>query len=250
MRGLLGLTERSSVRPFVPSTSFRAARLTLASSRAIADGSMSSKKEMKPYKGQVVFNSEDDIHVRSSSSLLFPPSPLNLLPAHFLTSGPFSSSPLQFPNLAVGHTLDFALRNNTPHPSARPPKEDGSIPSADEYDAKFKGELLKIFGLEHTVGTKVGDEYIRGVSGGEKKRVSIAEVLTSRASVQCWDNATRGLDANTALTYTQIMRALTDVSRNTTVVSLCESFDATRFRPTALTPLLFDAFRSSRKPDL
>jgi len=127
---------------------------------------MSSKKELKPYQGQVIFNSEDDIHVSLALDIRF----------RFDASLTFRWSSSQFPNLAVGHTLDFALQNNTPAPEARPPKEDGSIPSSDEYDAKFKAELLKIFGLEHTNGTKVGDEYVRGVSGGEKKRVSIAEV--------------------------------------------------------------------------
>ena len=59
--------------------------------------------------------------------------------------------------------------------------------------------------------------------GGEKKRVSIAEVLTSKASVQCWDNATRGLDADTALRFNKTLRTLTDIERNSTVVSLYQA---------------------------
>lgn len=40
---------------------------------------------------------------------------------------------------------------------------------------------MAIFGLSHTINTKVGNDFIRGVSGGERKRVSIAEayVLSS-----------------------------------------------------------------------
>jgi ABC-type multidrug transport system ATPase subunit len=95
--------------------------------------------------------------------------------------------------------------------------------SVDEYRAKIKADLLGVLGLEHTHDTKVGDQYVRGVSGGEKKRVSIAEVLTSGASVQMWDNATRGLDADTALRYARIIRALTDVQRNASVVSLYQA---------------------------
>lgn len=67
---------------------------------------------------------------------------------------------------------------------------------------------------------------VRGVSGGERKRVSIAEVLTNRATVQAWDNATRGLDANTALQAAQIMRTLTDVNQNSTIVSLYQAGNA------------------------
>jgi ABC-type multidrug transport system permease subunit len=53
--------------------------------------------------------------------------------------------------------------------------------------------------------------------------VSIGEVLTSKASIQCWDNATRGLDANTALQYTQVMRDHTDVDQNATIISLYQA---------------------------
>jgi ATP-binding cassette subfamily G (WHITE) protein 2 (SNQ2) len=85
----------------------------------------------------------------------------------------------------VGDTLSFALRMNTPAPHARLPKEEGGPPlTPKEYELKSRGELLKVFGLEHTVDTKVGDAYIRGVSGGEKKRVSIAEVVSARAAIQ------------------------------------------------------------------
>ncbi|OCF41123.1 ABC transporter [Kwoniella heveanensis CBS 569] len=154
-------------------------------------GDMADDKALGPYRADVIFNSEEDIHD---------------------------------PNLLVGRTLDFALRMNTPSDHARLPEEKGGEamhPKA--YQDKTKQELLKIFGLEHTHGTKVGDQYVRGVSGGEKKRVSIAEVLTTKASVQMWDNATRGLDADTALKFNKVLRTLTDVERNTTVVSLYQA---------------------------
>jgi ABC-type multidrug transport system ATPase subunit len=154
-------------------------------------GDMTGDKALRPYKTDVIFNPEEDIFD---------------------------------PNLTVGRTLDFALRMNTPAPGARLPKEEGGEPMTDvEYRAKMKKDLMDVLGLSHTHDTKVGDQYVRGVSGGEKKRVSIAEVLTSGASVQMWDNATRGLDADTALRYTRIIRALTDVQRNASVVSLYQA---------------------------
>lgn len=76
-------------------------------------------------KGQVIFNSEDDLHDA---------------------------------NLAVGRTLDFALRNNTPAPGALPLKDDeATVPTLKEYDEKAKEDLLRILGLTHTHDTKVGD---------------------------------------------------------------------------------------------
>lgn len=35
---------------------------------------------------------------------------------------------------------------------------------------------MSVFGLSHTYNTKVGSDFVRGVSGGERKRVSIAEM--------------------------------------------------------------------------
>lgn len=71
--------------------------------------------------------------------------------------------------------------------------------------------------------TKVGNEFIRGVSGGEKKRVSIAEAMITKASVQCWDNSTRGLDASTALEYVQSLRSLTNMANVSTAVALYQA---------------------------
>lgn len=157
----------------------------------VSYGDMSSNKEVKPYKTDVIFNSEEDVHD---------------------------------PNLLVGRTMDFAIRMNTPSPNARiPGQRGGEALSVDEYRSKIKSDLFGVLGLEHTHDTKVGDQYVRGVSGGEKKRVSIAEVLTSGASVQMWDNATRGLDADTALRFARIIRALTDIQRNASVVSLYQA---------------------------
>ena len=47
--------------------------------------------------------------------------------------------------------------------------------------------LGMVFGLTHAFNTPVGDENIRGVSGGEKKRVSISEMMSMRVRLACWD---------------------------------------------------------------
>jgi len=68
--------------------------------------------------------------------------------------------------------------------------------------------------------TLVGDEFVRGVSGGERKRISIAEMMSTGAPVQCWDNPTRGLDASTAFDFVKSLRIMTDVYGQTTFVTL------------------------------
>jgi ATP-binding cassette subfamily G (WHITE) protein 2 (SNQ2) len=80
-----------------------------------------------------------------------------------------------------------------------------------------------MFGITHTKYTLVGNEYVRGVSGGERKRVGIAETLATKSTVVCWDNSTRGLDASTALDYAKSLRIMTDVSDRTTLVTLYQA---------------------------
>ena len=80
--------------------------------------------------------------------------------------------------------------------------------------------MLRMLNISHTKQTLVGDEFVRGVSGGERKRVSIAEMMATRARVQCWDNSTRGLDASTALDFVKSLRIMTDVLGQTTFVTL------------------------------
>lgn len=114
------------------------------------------------------------------------------------------------PNLTVWQTLKFALMNKTKKHDA------ASIPII--IDA-----LLKMFGISHTRSTLVGNEYVRGVSGGERKRVGIAETLATKSTVVCWDNSTRGLDASTALDYAKSLRIMTDISNRTTIVTLYQA---------------------------
>ncbi|GAP86321.2 putative ATPase [Rosellinia necatrix] len=113
-------------------------------------------------------------------------------------------------SMNVWQTLTFALLNKT----KKSGKEDIPV---------IANALMKIFGISHTKYTLVGDEYIRGVSGGERKRVSIAETLASKSAVMAWDNSTRGLDASTALDYAKSLRIMTDITNRTTLVTLYQA---------------------------
>ncbi|KAK5134541.1 hypothetical protein LTR08_006326 [Meristemomyces frigidus] len=117
---------------------------------------------------------------------------------------------VHFATLNVWQTFTFALMNKTKK------KAREEIPIIAEA-------LLKMFGIAHTKYTLVGDDYTRGVSGGERKRVSIAETLATKSTVVCWDNSTRGLDASTALDYARSLRIMTDISNRTTLVTLYQA---------------------------
>ena len=137
----------------------------------------------KRYRGEAVYNQEEDVHQST---------------------------------LTVAQTLGFALDVKTP----------GKRPAGmgkREFKTKVVDLLLRMFNIEHTRSTLVGGEFVRGISGGERKRVSIAEMMTSSAAVLAWDNSTRGLDASTASDYSKSLRILTNVYQTTTFVSLYQA---------------------------
>ena len=148
-------------------------------------GGTSAERMGKEYTSEVVYNPEDDLH---------------------------------YATLSVKNTLSFALKTRTPGKASRNEGE-----SRQDYVKEFLRVVAKLFWIEHTMNTKVGDEYVRGVSGGEKKRVSIAEAMITKASTQCWDNSTRGLDASTALEYVQSLRSLTNMAHISTAVALYQA---------------------------
>jgi ABC-type multidrug transport system ATPase subunit len=141
-------------------------------------------KQAEQYRGQIVMNTEEELF---------------------------------FPTLTVGQTIDFATRMKIPFhlPSNESDRE--------KYQREWRDFLLKSMGISHTHDTKVGDEFVRGVSGGERKRVSIIETLATKATVYCWDNSTRGLDASTALEYTRAIRAITDIFGLASIVTLYQA---------------------------
>lgn len=61
---------------------------------------------------------------------------------------------------------------------------------------------------------------VRGVSGGERKRASIAEAALGGSPLQCWDNSTRGLGGATALEFVKSLRSSAELTGATCVVAI------------------------------
>ena len=85
---------------------------------------------------------------------------------------------------------------------------------------------MAVFGLSHTYNTKVGNDYVRGVSGGERKRVSIAEMALTGSPLAAWDNSTRGLDSATALKFVQSLRLLADLTGSAHGIAIYQASQA------------------------
>ncbi|OTA99748.1 hypothetical protein M426DRAFT_67197 [Hypoxylon sp. CI-4A] len=123
---------------------------------------------------------------------------------------------VHFPMLTVGDTLTFAAQARAPR--HLPPGVDRAT-----YSTHLRDVTMAMFGISHTVNTRVGNEYVRGVSGGERKRVTISEAALSRAPLQCWDNSTRGLDSANAVEFCKTLRTQTELFGTTACVSIYQA---------------------------
>ncbi|XP_076882997.1 ABC transporter G family member 39-like [Bidens hawaiensis] len=82
--------------------------------------------------------------------------------------------------------------------------------------------VLKILGLETCANTMVGDQMRRGISGGEKKRVTIGEMLVGPANVFFMDEISTGLDSSTTCRITKFFQQMVHVMDLTMVISLLQ----------------------------
>ncbi|OGE47287.1 hypothetical protein PENARI_c051G08975 [Penicillium arizonense] len=144
---------------------------------------ISAPTMQKQFKGEAIFSAETDVH---------------------------------FPQLTVGDTLTFAAMARTPR--TRFPNL-----TRKQYAEHLRDVVMSMLGLRHTFNTKVGNDFVRGVSGGERKRVSIAEAILSGAPLQCWDNSTRGLDSANALEFCKNLRLMSDYAGTTACVAIYQA---------------------------
>ncbi|KAF9878249.1 ABC-2 type transporter [Colletotrichum karsti] len=160
--------------------------LGLSDESVIHYNGIPQKRMIKEFKGETVYNQEVDKH---------------------------------FPHLTVGQTLEFAA-------AVRTPSRRLQGMSRDEYCKNAAQIVMAVCGLSHTYNTKVGNDFVRGVSGGERKRVSIAEMMLAGSPMCAWDNSTRGLDSATALKFVQALRLASDFTGSANAVAIYQASQA------------------------
>ncbi|KAL7621630.1 Multidrug resistance protein [Parahypoxylon ruwenzoriense] len=121
---------------------------------------------------------------------------------------------VHFPELTLGETLSFAATT----------RETGPHPNAAVRNISY--EVASLFRLNEVINAQVGNAMIRGLSGGEKRRTSLAEAFIGDAQLQCWDNSTRGLDSSTALQFIQLLRDSTKTLQSTVVMTIYQASDS------------------------
>ncbi|XP_043694952.1 pleiotropic drug resistance protein 1-like isoform X2 [Telopea speciosissima] len=89
--------------------------------------------------------------------------------------------------------------------------------------------IVKILGLEVCADTLVGDEMLRGISGGQRKRLTTGEMLVGPARALFMDEISNGLDSSTTYQIVKSLRNYIHILRGTAFVSLLqpapETFD-------------------------
>lgn len=105
------------------------------------------------------------------------------------------------PSLTVRETLRFSAGLRLP-----------SFMTTEQKNERADEVLMKL-GLKDCADNLIGSETIKGISGGEKRRVSIAVQILTDPRVLLLDEPTSGLDAFTASSILEVLRGLAQEGR-------------------------------------
>jgi ABC-type multidrug transport system ATPase subunit len=118
------------------------------------------------------------------------------------------------PVLTVHETLLFAAQCTN----------DGTA-SMEQLNDRVNG-LLQHLDLAHVADTVVGDENLRGISGGQKRRVTVGEMLTSRhVSLLALENITDGLASTDSYSLLSLLKATCATVKVAAMISLLQPSD-------------------------
>ncbi|KAL7597678.1 hypothetical protein Lser_V15G25189 [Lactuca serriola] len=81
---------------------------------------------------------------------------------------------------------------------------------------------LKILGLDMCADTMVGDNMIRGISGGQRKRVTTGEMIVGPSKVLLMDEISTGLDSSTTFQIVNSLKQYVQILEGTAIISLLQ----------------------------
>ncbi|GMG99992.1 hypothetical protein Nepgr_001832 [Nepenthes gracilis] len=111
------------------------------------------------------------------------------------------------PLLTVKETLMFSAKFRLRNMNSR------------EKEDRVEG-LMQELGLVHVANSFVGDEDYRGISGGERKRVSIGVEMINEPPILLLDEPTSGLDSSSALQVIELLSSMAKSKLRTVVLSI------------------------------
>ncbi|TMW61639.1 hypothetical protein Poli38472_010702 [Pythium oligandrum] len=137
-----------------------------------------------------------------------------------------------FATLSVKETLEFAhaccgggeiLNRAAPALAQGSPEENKmAMEAAQAMFEHYPDVIIQQLGLENCQNTVVGDAMLRGVSGGEKKRVTTGEMQFGTSFVSLMDEISTGLDSAATYDIIKTQRSIAKNLRKTVVISLLQ----------------------------
>lgn len=115
---------------------------------------------------------------------------------------------LMFAALTVRETIMYAAELRLP-----------SSVTKKQKAAKVEG-LIDLLGLRRVADSKIGDETVRGVSGGERKRVAIGVEMIGDPKVLFLDEPTSGLDSTNTYRVVQVIKNIAEKTSSIVIMVL------------------------------
>ncbi|KAL8002462.1 putative pleiotropic drug resistance protein PDR/CDR [Plasmopara halstedii] len=136
-----------------------------------------------------------------------------------------------YPSLTVKETLEFAHaccgggfseRDAQHYVNGTPEENQAALEAARAMFKHYPDIVIQQLGLEKCQNTIVGDAMIRGVSGGERKRVTTGEMEFGNRCVMMMDEISTGLDSAATFDIITTQRSIAKKFRKTIVISLLQ----------------------------
>ncbi|CAA0842185.1 ABC transporter G family member 29 [Striga hermonthica] len=156
------------------------------------------------------------------------------------TSAYVSQNDVHVGEMTVQETLDFSARcqgvgwrYDLLTELARREREADILPEAEVdlfmkvTEKQTKSSIMyffvvQILGLDGCRDTVVGDEMSRGISGGEKKRVTTGEMMVGPKSTLFMDEISTGLDSSTTFQIVKCLQQIAHLTETTIFMSLLQ----------------------------
>uniref|UniRef100_K3WZK5 ABC transporter domain-containing protein n=2 Tax=Globisporangium ultimum (strain ATCC 200006 / CBS 805.95 / DAOM BR144) TaxID=431595 RepID=K3WZK5_GLOUD len=136
-----------------------------------------------------------------------------------------------YPVLTVKETLEFAhtftggelTRRGEELLSKGSPEENlAALEAAKAMFAHYPDVIIQQLGLQNCQNTIVGDAMLRGVSGGERKRVTTGEMEFGMKYMTLMDEISTGLDSAATYDIVNTQRSIAKTLRKTVVIALLQ----------------------------
>ena len=136
-----------------------------------------------------------------------------------------------YPSLTVKETLEFAHgccgggfsdRDAQHYTNGTPEENKAALDAARAMYKHYPDIVIQQLGLDNCQNTIVGNAMLRGVSGGERKRVTTGEMEFGNKYVMMMDEISTGLDSAATFDIITTQRSIAKKFRKTIVISLLQ----------------------------